>query len=95
MSELSNLSELARFVGRSRLVSPDVNQRARVVAGIAQSLDARPQRRSVGELLGVVLALSARTRRVVMPKVSIDLDVFSPGGGRAVRLILPRQSVSN
>jgi hypothetical protein len=30
-----------------------------------------------------------------MPKVSIDLDVFSPGGGRAVRLILPRQSVSN
>jgi hypothetical protein len=42
-------------------------------------------------LLGVVLALSARTRRLVLPKVGIDLDVFAPGGRRAVRLILPSQ----
>jgi hypothetical protein len=91
LSELSNLSELARFVGRSRLASPDAMQRARVTAGIAHSLEARPQRRSVGELLGVVLVLSARTRRVASPRVAIDLDVFSPGGGRAVRLILGRR----
>ena len=88
MSELSNLSELARFVGRSRLASQDAMQRHRVVAGIAQSLEPRSQRRSVGELLGVVMVLSARTRRMVNPRVAIDLDVFSPGGGRAVRLIL-------
>jgi hypothetical protein len=88
LSELSNLTELARFVGRSRLASPDPRERARAVAGIAHSFEPRPQRRSVGELLGVVLVLSARTRRMVSPRVAIDLDVFAPGGARAVRLIL-------
>ena len=42
-----------------------------------------------GHLLGAVLALSARTRRMVLPKVEIDLDVFAPGGGRAVQVTLP------
>ena len=40
-------------------------------------------------LLGVVLTLSARTRRMIMPRVDIDLDVFMPGGQRAVRIMLP------
>ncbi|HEY4200070.1 MAG TPA: hypothetical protein VGM83_05880 [Devosiaceae bacterium] len=85
MSELSNLSELARFVSKAR-PAPGIDQRRRVSAGLTVTLDPRPQRRSVGELLGVVLALSARTRRMVMPKVGIDLDVFAPGGKRAVSL---------
>ncbi len=38
--------------------------------------------------LAVVMALSARTRRVVMPSVEIELDVFGPDGTRAVRLQL-------
>ena len=37
----------------------------------------------------VVMALSARTRRAVMPKVGIELDVFAPGGKRAVLVTLP------
>ena len=37
--------------------------------------------RGVGDLLGVVLALSARTRRMVQEPVRIDLDVFAPGVG--------------
>ena len=39
-------------------------------------------------LLGVVLAMSSRTRRMVQDPVSIDLDVFAPGGARAVQLML-------
>lgn len=48
---------------------------------------ARPSRR-VGDLLGSVLALSARTRRMVKPKAFTELDVFGPGGNRAVRLYM-------
>jgi hypothetical protein len=49
----------------------------------------RPARQRVSDLLSVVLTLSARTRRMVMPKVEVDLDVFAPGGARAVRIYLP------
>ncbi|UXN72684.1 hypothetical protein N8D56_15780 [Devosia sp. A8/3-2] len=44
------------------------------------------RRRGVGDLLGVVLALSARTRRMVQEPVNIDIDVFAPGGKRALRM---------
>jgi hypothetical protein len=37
------------------------------------------------------MTLSARTRRMLMPPVEIDLDVFTPAGGRAVRVTLPRR----
>ena len=37
-----------------------------------------PRKRTVGDLLGVVLALSARTRRMVQEPVQIDIDVFAP-----------------
>lgn len=42
--------------------------------------------RPVSDLLGVVMALSARTRRMLAPRVAVELDVFAPGGVRAVRL---------
>ena len=51
-------------------------------------LDPRPQRRSVSDLLGVVMTLSARTRRMSMPRAEIDIDVFAPGGKRAVRMFV-------
>ena len=49
------------------------------------------RRRGVGDLLAVVMALSARTRRMLMPQVGIELDVFGPDGSRAVRVILPHR----
>jgi hypothetical protein len=52
----------------------------------------QPKRRSVSDLLGVVLTLSARTRRMMLPQVTIDLDVFSPSGSRAVRMVISQQS---
>lgn len=88
MSETSSLTELARFVGQSSLGLEDALLRQRVVNATGASIAPKRQRHSVGELLGVVLVLSARTRRVAMPKVAIDLDVFGPEGGRAVRVIM-------
>jgi len=88
MSERTALAELANFVGRSNLSSEDMAVRNRALRGITQRL--LPRKRSVGDLLGVVLALSSRTRRMVQEPVSIDLDVFAPGGARAIRLTLGR-----
>ena len=90
MSDTSSLTELARFVGQSKLASDNAQARRRVVNSLASHYAPRPSLRGVTDLLGVVLALSARTRRMVLPRVEIDIDVFSPGGGRAVRLMLPR-----
>ena len=84
MSENTALTELANFVGRSTIVSDDMNARNRVLAGMTGRM--LPRKRSVGDLLGVVMTLSARTRRMAQPVVAIDLDVFAPGGARAVRL---------
>jgi len=90
MSDTSSLSELARFVGQSALSSADPMVRQRSVNAIAERLQPRMPRRRVTDLLGAVMALSARTRRLVMPPVSVDLDVFSPDGIRAARVRLPQ-----
>ena len=89
MSERTALVELANFVGRSSLLSEDMAVRNRVLAGMTARM--LPRKRSVGDLLGVVLVLSARTRRMVQEPVSIDIDVFAPGGGRALRMSFGKQ----
>jgi hypothetical protein len=93
MSELSSLSELARFVGQSALASEDDAVRAQAVNAMVASFNPSMKRRSVTDLLGAVMALSARTRRMLMPAVDIEIDVFTPTGGRAVRVNLPSRSV--
>ncbi|KQN72839.1 hypothetical protein DevBK_06085 [Devosia sp. BK] len=85
MSERNALIELANFIGRSPLASPDMTARNKALSGMTERLLPK-QRRSVGELMNVVLALSARTRRMVQEPVSIDIDVFAPGGKRAVSM---------
>ena len=90
MSEYSTLSELARFIGRSELASDDLATRRRVVDNITARLQPRPAHRRIADLLGVVLTLSARTKRMALPPVGIELDVFSPNGQRAVRIHLPK-----
>jgi hypothetical protein len=92
MSDTSSLSELARFVGQSGVIASDAGANRRAVNDIIMHLSNRqPKKQRVSDLLGVVLALSARTRRMIMPRVEIDLDVFAPGGQRAVRISLPEQ----
>ena len=90
MSDTSSLSELARFIGQSGVIASDVGANRRAVNDIILHLSQRkPAKPRVSDLLGVVLTLSARTRRMIMPKVEVDLDVFGPGGLRAVRIMLP------
>ena len=89
MSETSSLTELARFVGQSSLASEDAVVRRQAVNAMVTRLNPNLKRRGVGDLLGVVMALSARTRRMLMPQVGIELDVFGPDGSRAVRVTLP------
>ncbi|KKB77956.1 hypothetical protein VW35_12520 [Devosia soli] len=85
MSERNSLVELANFIGRSPLASPDMAARNKALSGMTERLMPK-QRRSVGDLMNVVLTLSARTRRMVQEPVKIDIDVFAPGGKRAVLL---------
>ncbi|MEO7221201.1 MAG: hypothetical protein ABIY37_01890 [Devosia sp.] len=90
MSDTSSLSELARFIGQSGVIASDAGANRLAVNDIINHLSQRkPAKPRVSELLGVVLALSARTRRMIMPKVEVELDVFAPGGIRAVRIMLP------
>ena len=91
MSETSSLTELAQFVGSSRLNAEDPQVRQRAVSSIAACLGAEAaaaQRHR--SCWGWCWSCPARTRRVVLPRVEIDVDVFAPDGTRAVRLILPR-----
>jgi hypothetical protein len=90
MSDTSSLSELARFIGQSGVIASDVGANRRAVNDIITHLSQRkPAKPRVSELLAVVLTLSARTRRMIMPRVQVELDVFAPGGTRAVRIMLP------
>ena len=90
MSETSKVQELAAFTGRSKLTSEDPVTRRRAVNALAAGLKPKLQRRGVADLLGVVLVLSARTRRLALPSVDIDLDVVTPEGRRAIRMTLGR-----
>lgn len=86
MSDISSLSQLARFVGKSRLSSPDQDVRRKAIGGMVERMQPKPVRKKATDMLGLVLVLSARTRRLVQPRTNIDLDVFSPLGQRAVQL---------
>ena len=90
MSEQSALQELANFVARSSLASDDMAARNRALTGMTGRM--LPRKRSVSDLLAAVMVLSARTRRMGQDPVHIDLDVFAPGGHRALRIYLGKRS---
>jgi hypothetical protein len=89
MSDTTALTDLARFIGQSQLAGDDAAawQAAASTKSTAAQLKPKAAKRSVSDLLGVVLTLSARTRRSMLPRVEIDLDVFAPDGSRAVRIL--------
>lgn len=92
MNEHSSLTALAGFAPRSPLMAEDERARQTALASLAESLGpSRSARRRVSDLLLTVLTLSARTRRMVMPTAAVELDVFSPGGSRALRIFLPER----
>jgi hypothetical protein len=82
MSDLRTMRELAELASQS---APGAEPKFAINSkGLTTSL--RPARPRVADLLGLVMILSARTRRMVRDPVEIDLDVFAPNGQRAVRM---------
>lgn len=85
MSKTSPITELADFAA-----SAEARGKSREDFWRAYQTGSEHRRltrgRPVSDLLGVVMALSARTRRVLAPRTQIELDVFDPNGKRAVRL---------
>jgi len=92
MSNNDALEQLAAIAGKSSVAAAFEAARHRVVNETVPGLDTRSIQRRASDLIGVILALSARTRRVVQPRVAIDLDVFTPRGRRAVALQFGRRS---
>lgn len=88
MSDMNTLSELAHFIAKSPLASEDAVVRHSAVNAIRSNLLPQTPKRKVVDLLGTVMALSARTRRVVQPKAEVELDVFAPNSRRAVVMTL-------
>jgi len=97
VSKFSSLTELSNFVsisaGDQALSAPEKN--SAVKSGFWQAYKTasatgirRSQPAKVSDLLGAVMAISARTRRIIAPKTHIELDVFTPSGKRAVHLIM-------
>lgn len=84
MTKLSELKKLKEFAGQA-------GQRAEArdafwdAYGMVSN-QTRHRGKRVTDLVGTVMALSARTRRVVRPRVSVELDVFTPSGKRAMRV---------
>ncbi len=88
MSDNGALKELASFAAKSPHASDNPAVRRSAMNTLITNLDHQPIHRKVTDLLGTVMALSARTRRMLQPRVDIDLDVFAPGNSRAVRLLM-------
>ena len=88
MRKTKTLTDLASFVGRS--TTPRKNRSGFWSAYNSTSCDEqwRTESASASDLLGIVMTISARTRRIVTPRTLIELDVFTPGGKRAVQLIM-------
>ncbi len=87
MSNITALTDLARLVGHPATLHNRHAVNGAAVAGLVAGLMPRMEPGRTSDLLGTVLALSARTRRMVQPRVQIDLDVFTPEGRRAVQVI--------
>ncbi|AVX04434.1 hypothetical protein [Maritalea myrionectae] len=85
MQNDDSLKNLAAFSPKSPLASDDYKLRRATLLGLAQQMVDKSARKSVGDLLNSVLALSSRTRRILKPTVSIELDVYSPSGNRAIQ----------
>lgn len=90
LKDLEQLRALASFEPKSDLASADSRKRKSTLLRIAQNIAERSQKKSVAEMLSSVMAISARTRRVLHEPVYVELDVFNADGSRAVVLDLGR-----
>ncbi len=87
-----SLRELAGFVGKATTPRKNRSGFWQAYRMAAAADRAHAPRNGVSDLLARVMVISARTRRLVSPRVEIELDVFSPDGNRAVHLIMGHYS---
>ncbi len=88
MSKTKTLTELASFVGRSAIPRKNRSSFWSACNTISFKDQHHTETTSASDLLAMVMTISARTRRIVTPRTSIELDVFTPNGTRAVQLIM-------
>lgn len=87
MTRLSELAKLKEFAGQAAQRGEARDAFWDAYGRVSNQSKHRGKR--VTDLVGTVMALSARTRRVVQPRVAVELDVFGPNGKRAMRLFQP------
>ncbi len=87
-TNVTPLTKLAKFVGKSPLSSDDEKTRRAALDSLRASLEPNISRKKISELIDIVMIRSARARRKGCARVNIDLDVFSPDNKRAVKLML-------
>ena len=88
MSNVTALSELAKFIGKSPLATGNLSERQAALRSLGESIAPRGTRQKVSDLIDIVMIRSARSRRQGRARVYIDLDVFAPDSTRAVDLIM-------
>ncbi len=88
MNENKALSDLINFVAKSPLASRNEIERRSALNSITQNLTPQPIHKKVTKLMDAVIVLSARAKRIGLPKAKIDLDVFTPNSKRAVKIIM-------
>ena len=84
----NSLRELASFVGKTAMPRKHRSKFWNAYKAATGNNMPQTRPRRAADLLGTVLAISARTRRLVAPRTKIELDVFTPAGNRAVQLII-------
>jgi len=90
MSDMPHLRDLREFAPDSTLASNDALRANAALWAMARALaPSRPVRQRVSDMVAVFMAMTARTRRTAHPRVNVDIDVFAPGGQRALRIFLP------
>ncbi len=90
MSENKALSELVNFIAKSPLASENDIERRSALSSISKNISPIPIQKKVTKLFDAIIILSARSKRIMMPKVQIDIDVFTPNSKRAVKILMAK-----
>lgn len=87
MSGINNLTHLSQFRRKSALCRPNADDTQFAVARLAhRELTKKAPGIGMKRLVGMLLANTARIRRMMQPRVHINIQVRNPKGVQAVKL---------
>ena len=90
MSENKALSELVNFIAKSPLASENDIERRSALNSLSDNLSPKPIHKKVSKLFETIIVLSARSKRIMLPQVKTEIDVFTPNSKRAVKILMAR-----